>query len=234
MLWLVLGSFWWEGCTCAKVISSSFKGVKGGIFFFFLDKFTKYTSYNVNCRGFNCKQRIKTENMSGFFFFFRRRRSLGGAVDVRGHPVYDKLQRVISPTASCQGSSCNHNVQTTTTTGSSQEQLQHHSVSLGELREFVQALQGGECRTEMMEMHAAKQARPRHRRRFSVDLGEVREFIALTEMRVSPTDESTLLAEQPRVQKGNHNEASCWARNIMRVISYCLQYNRHLLHLHLV
>ena len=115
---------------------------------------------------------------------------------MRGHPVYDKLQRVISPTAPYQGSTCNHNVQTATTAESSQEQLQHHSVSLGELRGFVQALQGGECNGEMMEMHAAKQARPRHRRRFSVDLGEVREFIALTEMRVYATDESNSLAEQ--------------------------------------
>ena len=129
---------------------------------------------------------------------------------MRGHPVYDKLQRVMSPTASHRDSTCNHEVQTTITAESSKEQLQHHSVSLGELREFVQALQGGECSTEMMEMHAAKQARPRHRRRFSVDLGEVREFIVLTEMRVSATDESNSLAEQqPRVQKGNHNEASC-------------------------
>ena len=127
-------------------------------------------------------------------------------MDARGHPVYDKLQRIISPTASCRGNTCNHEVQTTTTAESSKEQLQHHSVSLGELREFVQALQGGECSTEMMEMHAAKQARPRHRRRFSVDLGEVREFIALTEMRVSATDESNSLAEQQSgVEKGNHN-----------------------------
>ena len=129
---------------------------------------------------------------------------------MRGHPVYDKLQRVISPTASCRGRTCNHNVHTTTTSESSKEQLQHHSVSLGELREFVQALQGGKCSTEMMEMHAAKQARPRHRRRFSVDLGEVREFIVLTEMRVSATDESNSLAEQqPGVEEGNHNESSC-------------------------
>ena len=124
--------------------------------------------------------------------------------------MYDKLQRVVSSTASCQGSTFNHNFQTTTTSESSQEQLQHHSVSLGELREFAQALQGGEWSTEMMEMHAAKQTRPRHRRRFSVDLGEVREFIALTEMRVSATDESNSLAEQqPGVEKGNHDESSC-------------------------
>ena len=62
----------------------------------------------------------------------------------------------------------------------------------------------------MMEMHAAKQARPRHRRRFSVDLGEVREFVALTELRVSATDESTSLAEQqPGMEKGNHKGSSC-------------------------
>ena len=60
----------------------------------------------------------------------------------------------------------------------------------------------------MMEMHAAKQERPR--RRFSVDLGEVREFIALTELRVSALDESNSLAEQqPGVEKDNHNESSC-------------------------
>ena len=124
--------------------------------------------------------------------------------------MYDKLQRVISPTASSRGSPGNPEVQTTSTAESSKEKLQHHSVSLGELREFVRALQGGECSTGMMEMHAAKQERPRHRRRFSVDLGEVREFIALTEMRVSATVESNSLAEKKAgVQKGNHNESSC-------------------------
>ena len=183
-----------------------FKGLKGRSAL--CDKFSLYTSYNFKCSGFSCKKPVLTpENMS---FSFRRRRSLGGAVDARGHPVYDKLQRVISPTASCQGSTCNNKVEKMTTAESSKaaEQLQHHSGSLGELREFVQALQGGTSSTEIMEMYAAKQARPRHRRRFSVDLGEVREFIALMEMRVS-IDDSNSLAEQPRVQKSNHNEASC-------------------------
>ena len=120
---------------------------------------------------------------------FRRRRSLGGAVDIHGYPIYDKMERVISTTASRQGNSCSQEAQEMTTAESSKEHKQHHSADLGELREIVQALQGDVYSREMMEMGAVGQTRRRQHRRFSVDLGEVRVFIALREMRISATNE---------------------------------------------
>ena len=95
------------------------------------------------------------------------------------------------------------------TVESSKEHKQHQSVDLGEMRGIVQALQGDVGSTEMMEMGAMGQTRRRQHRRFSVDLGEVREFIALREMRISATNESTALADQPEVQEARHNEAPC-------------------------
>ena len=65
------------------------------------------------------------------------------------------------------------------------------------------------CREEVIEMGAVGKATHRHRRRFSVDLGEVREFIALREMRMSSKDECTALAYQPDVQEPIHIEATC-------------------------
>ena len=96
-----------------------------------------------------------------------------------------------------------------TTAESSKEHKQHQSLDLGELRGFVQAFQGDVGSREMMEMGAMGQTRRRQRRRFSVDLGEVREFIALREMRIPSKNESTALADQPEVQEARHHEASC-------------------------
>ena len=135
---------------------------------------------------------------------YRRRRSLSGNVDNNGNPVYDRLQREISPSAtSCQG------VQATAT--AMKEHKQHHSVDLGELRGFIGDLQGDVHSTEMTEMGTVKQRR--RPRRFSVDLGQVREFIALREIKTSLKEENTALADQPEAQdtrpSANHNDTTC-------------------------
>ena len=131
-------------------------------------------------------------------------------MDILGYPIYDKMERVISTTASRQGNGCSQEAQEMTTAESFKEHKQHQSVDLGELRGFVQAFQGDVGSTEMMEMGAvAGQTRRRQHRPFSVDLGEVREFIALREMRISATNESTALADQPEVYEARHNEATC-------------------------
>ena len=111
---------------------------------------------------------------------FGRRRTVGGAVDADGNPVYDRLQlRVISPTTACQGNRCSKELQGSA--ASKKERKKRHS-DPGQLREFTGALQEN---VRSMEMAIAKQ---RLRRRFSVDMGQVREFIALREMMIS-TDE---------------------------------------------
>ena len=47
------------------------------------------------------------------------------------------------------------------------------------------------CSEEMIEIGVTEQATSFHRRRFSVDLGEVREFIAFREMRMALENEYT-------------------------------------------
>ena len=135
---------------------------------------------------------------------FRRRRSCCGAVNIHGHPLYDKLQRVISPIVTGQSESCGQEARDTDTT----EHEKHHTVDLGELRGFVQAFQDDVRSSEMIEIGAKGETGRGHRRCFSVDLGEVREFISLREMRAFATGESTARAGQSDVQEGSHHEVS--------------------------
>lgn len=111
--------------------------------------------------------------------------------------------------ATCQRNSCSQEAQELTTAETSKEYKQHYSVDLGELRGFVQAIQGDVCGIEMTEFGAVGKTRHRHRRHFSVDMGEVREFIALREMRMSSKDKCTALTYQPDVQQTSHNEITC-------------------------
>ncbi|KAJ7365082.1 hypothetical protein OS493_007728 [Desmophyllum pertusum] len=89
------------------------------------------------------------------------------------------------------------------------EHKQHHSVDLGELRGFIGDLQGDVHSMEMTEMGTVKQRR--RPRRFSVDLGQVREFITLRETKTSLKEENTALADQPDAQNAsvNHNDTTC-------------------------
>lgn len=67
----------------------------------------------------------------------------------------------------------------------------HHSVDFSELREFMRASESDVCSEETIEIGVKEQTTSFHRRRFSVDLGEVREFIAFREMRMSLENEYT-------------------------------------------
>ena len=94
-----------------------------------------------------------------------RLRSLEGVVDGRGNPIYDRLQRKIFPTFTCQGNTCSQSVQTPTV---KKEHKHCNSVDLGELPGFFRANQGQVMGT----------VEHNYKRRFSVDLGHLREFIA--------------------------------------------------------
>ena len=67
----------------------------------------------------------------------------------------------------------------------------HHSVDFSELREFMRASESDVCSEETIEIGVKEQTTSFHRRRFSVDLGEVREFIAFREMRMALENEYT-------------------------------------------
>lgn len=108
-----------------------------------------------------------------------RRRSVGGAVDGLGNPVYDRLLRGICPTATCQANRCSQELQGTAT--SKKEHKKRHSVDLGELRRFIGDLQGDVFHRGMTEMITWKQ---RCWRRFSVDLSQITEFIAIRKNQV--------------------------------------------------
>ena len=115
------------------------------------------------------------------------RRSLEGAVDGHGNPVYDRLLRGICLPASSQGK----------TVAPEKERKKRHSVGLGDLRRFIGDLQGDVFHGEMKEMGTRKQ---RRKRPFSIDLGQVKEFVAIREI-TSTKEKSTPLADQPECHK---------------------------------
>ena len=55
----------------------------------------------------------------------------------------------------------------------------------------MRASESDVCSEETIERGATEQATSFHRRRFSIDLGEVREFIAFREMRMALENEYT-------------------------------------------
>ena len=81
------------------------------------------------------------------------------------------------------------------TTIESSKEHKHNSIDLGELRAFMVASQGDVDCDEMKEVGAVKQETQRRRRRFSVDLGEVREFIALRDMKLYLSEDNVLTRE---------------------------------------
>ena len=119
---------------------------------------------------------------------FKRRRSVGGALSTDGYPIYDQVERVLSPGKASQNSNFTNKDKKMTTIESSKEH-KHNSIDLGELRTFRVASQGDVDCDEMKEVGAVEQETQRHRRRFSVDLGEVREFIALRDMKMYLEDD---------------------------------------------
>ena len=125
-------------------------------------------------------------------------------MDWHGDPVYDSLQRVISSTAPCPSNRCSKGLYATTTTNQEHSTRQHHSVDLGVLRGFIGALQSNTCTVEMAEMVPVEQ---RRRRRFSVDMGQVREFIALREITISTEESNTV--DNLKAQEASHIDVTC-------------------------
>ena len=121
-----------------------------------------------------------------------RPRSLTGAVDEHGNTVYDRLQRGISPIATYHGDMCSRGVRIAAV---KKEHKHCHSVDLGELRGFIGALQG-DARS-MEATHVPGTLEHKYQRRFSIDMGHLREFIALRETKISTKEESSALADQP-------------------------------------
>lgn len=124
-------------------------------------------------------------------------------MDGDGNPMYDRLLKGTCLTAACHGNGCSQGVKASVS--AKMEQRQHHSVDLGELRGFVGSLQGN----AVAEVEAVEK---RCRRRFSVDMGQVREFIALREMTISTKEERSArstLTDKPEAEEARNNYATC-------------------------
>ena len=130
-----------------------------------------------------------------YVYCCRKRRSLGQIAGKDGKPKYDKLDR--GPpyyNALHQQNDDDLNVPPGFTTTETLGDNNNHSINLSELREFMRASELDVCSKEMIKMGVAEHSYSTNflRRRFSVDLGEVREFISLREMRIHSEDESTV------------------------------------------
>lgn len=134
-----------------------------------------------------------------YVYCCRKRRSLGQIAGKDGKPKYDKLDR--GPpyyNALHQQNNDDLNVPPGFTTTETLRDNNNHSINLSELREFMRASELDVCSKEMIKMGVAEHSYSTNflRRRFSVDLGEVREFISLREIRIHSEDESTVWAVQ--------------------------------------
>lgn len=129
-----------------------------------------------------------------YVYCCRKRRSLGQIAGKDGKPKYDKLDR--GPpyySALHQQNNDDLNVPPGFTTTETLRDNNNHSIDLMELREFMRASELDVCSKEIIKMGVAEHSYSTIlRRRFSVDLGEVREFISLREMRIHSEDESTV------------------------------------------
>lgn len=114
----------------------------------------------------------------------RRRRSIGGELSTDGQPIYDKLERVLLPSKASYNSNFSNKDEQEIITIESSKEHKHNSIDLGELRTFMMASQKDVYCAESTEMVDVEQETQCHRRRFSVEMGEVREFIALRELRM--------------------------------------------------
>lgn len=121
---------------------------------------------------------------------FRRRRSLGQTVGIDEQPKYDKLDRgLFYYNAPHHQNNCSLDVPQEITITETLKERNHHSIDWSELREFMRASESDVCSKGMIGMGVGEDSTSFHRHRFSVDLGEVREFIALREMRMYLEDE---------------------------------------------
>ena len=112
-------------------------------------------------------------------------------VRTNGQPKYDKLDRGLSyyNAPHHQNYICSLDVPQGITTTETFREHNHRSIDWSELREFMWASESDVNSKGLTEVGVAEQPTSVRRRRFSVDLGEVREFIAFREMRIHLEDE---------------------------------------------
>ncbi|XP_068700438.1 uncharacterized protein [Montipora foliosa] len=131
----------------------------------------------------------------------RGRRFIGWTSDANDGLLYDTLQRGIPvPSVSPKSltpKSLSREPAYQTTVENSREGLKRHSISLGELRGVREAVHDKFCITQPVEIDKVEWTTSHNRRRFSVDLGEVREFIAMTEMKSTPTENPAVADHWP-------------------------------------
>ncbi|XP_068721500.1 uncharacterized protein [Montipora capricornis] len=133
----------------------------------------------------------------------RGRRFIGWTSDVNDGLLYDTLHRGI-PVPSASPNSLSREPAHQTTVEDSRKGLKRHSICLGELRGVREAVQGEFSNTQPVEIDTIGWTTSHNRRRFSVDLGEVREFIAMTEMKSTPTDNPAVTDHWPADMRETH------------------------------
>ena len=142
-----------------------------------------------------------------WYLFSSGRRFIGWTSDVNDGLLYDTLHRGI-PVPSVSPNSLSQEPAHQTTVEDSRKGLKRHSISLGELRGVREAAQDKFCSTQPVEIDNVGWTTSRNRRRFSVDLGEVREFIAMTEMKSTPTDNPAVTDHWPADMRETHQSES--------------------------
>ncbi|XP_068700490.1 uncharacterized protein [Montipora foliosa] len=133
----------------------------------------------------------------------RGRRFIGWTSEVNDGLLYDTLHRGIS-VPSVSPNSLSREPAHQTTVEDSRKGLKRHSICLGELRGVREAVQGEFSSTQPVEIDTIGWTTSHNRRRFSVDLGEVREFIAMTEMKSTPTDNPAVTDHWPADMRETH------------------------------
>ena len=118
--------------------------------------------------------------------------------DAEGHLLYDRLQREM-PARSVSSVGFNISADKTPATEFHGE-YRRRRTSLDELRFHREPVYDEIVRGESPEMGAEMECTlKRHRRRFSIDLGEVREFIAITGEMLSSAEENTASFTEPEI-----------------------------------
>ena len=127
-----------------------------------------------------------------------------------GRPIYDKLDRGLSSYNALHHQNYIRSLdvpQGITTTETFREHNRHRSTDWSELREFMRAQSESDVNSKWLtEVGVAEQATSFRRRRFSVDLGEVREFIAFREVGIHLEDEFTVWVVKKCVWGGLINQ----------------------------
>ncbi|KAK2556836.1 Cell adhesion molecule Dscam2, partial [Acropora cervicornis] len=153
--------------------------------------FLEFERYYENTRYKRLRRYVKRMILLPKFFSRRRYRLFGQTPgDAEGHLLYDRLQREM-PARSVSSLGFNISADKTPATEFHGEHRRRWT-SLDELRFHREPVYDEIVRCESPEMGAEMVCTlKRHRRRFSIDLGEIREFIGITEEMLSSAEENT-------------------------------------------